>query len=172
MAQTKPKRLPPQPTDTALARHVRSIIDRLPGATIGAWNALSAHAARLQRQLYRADEDNQRLHGELVRVKKDIRRMMAPVPPPRPLTLARIIDDPFEPSPFITVSVEYMPMRFAMNIGPNDLRKISRGELSPASIAALREAANDIARTHAQHHAAEILRVTLETLTKKDAANG
>lgn len=172
MASTKPLRLPPQPTNTALARLVRRMIDRLPGASIGAWNSLSARADRLQRQLYRADDANCQLHEELARVKTDIRRMMAPVPRPQGRIRARLDDDAWRPAPELRLSVDYEPMRFNMMLNPEELRQISRGELSPATHARLREAAHYIAQEQARHHAAEILRITLETLTKKDAANG
>lgn len=171
MAKSKMPRLPPQPANTALARFVRRLIDRLPGATIGTWNGMQESIYRLQRRLYRADEDNQRLHGRVRQLETDFRRLMAPVPRPFGMSRGRIEDDPWRAAPVIRMSVTYEPMCFAMVISPQELDRAKAGSLSPHTHHALRKAARQIAQEQAEQHEAEILSATLKSLNIEGTAN-
>lgn len=171
MAKSKTPRLPPQPSDTALARSVRRLIDLLPGATIGTRNRMQESIHRLQRQLYRADEENRRLYGKVRQLETDFLRLMAPVPRPFGRSKGRIEDEPWQAAPVIRMSVTYEPMSFAMVISPQDLARAKAGSLSPHTHHVLRKAARQIAQEQAEYHEAEILKATLKSLNIEGPAN-
>lgn len=167
----KTPRLPPQPTDTALARSVRRLIDLLPGATIATRNRMQESIHSLQRQIYRADEANHHLYGQVRQLETDFRRLMAPVPRPHGRSKGRIEDHPWQAATVIRMSVTYEPMCFAMAISPQELDRAKTGSLSPHTHHVLRKAARQIAQEQAEYHEAEILKATLKSLNIEGPAN-
>lgn len=165
----KPKRLPPQPVDTALARLVQRMVNMLPGATIGTREKLKDIIQRLQRQLARADDDNRRLNDALRQMQRDFRRLMAPVPRPVGRGKISVGDQAWAVAPELRFSVTYQPMSFSMLLAPKEFARVSRGEISGHTLHALRDAARQIAQEQAAHHEAEILNHTLKALTKEDS---
>jgi hypothetical protein len=72
----KDKRLPPQPTDTALARAVRRWVDRLPNTSIGKRRELDAKIQKQAVQISDLRILNQTKAEHVVHLRKDISKLV------------------------------------------------------------------------------------------------
>lgn len=133
------KRLPPAPTNTALARLVRRMIDRLPWVM-----ARDLRAARTD--LARVRKLNSELRDENFDLRKDYDNLMhgGSLLPMPDCTSLRV--DLEQDEPVMILSVEYPMMRAAVITRRDELR------LSCASIEALQQAAERIARATVRPH--------------------
>lgn len=142
------KRLPPAPTNTALARLVRRMIDRLPWVM-----ARDLRAARTD--LARVRKLNSELRDENFDLRKDYDNLMhgsslLPMPDVALLDL-----DFHQPEPVLILRVEYPRINAAVILRRNEL------SLSYASIDALQQAAERIARGMVRPHRDEIVKRVL-----------
>lgn len=170
-------RLPPQPTNTRVARCAAGVVEiaallfsLLPGATVRQRRRMELQI-RLQR-----DEINQRgvmifqLQHDIRDLEKAYHHLMRGVGLPEMEIGAGMVEDFAARSPTCRITTHYEPIHFQFLTAPDDRDLMDRGELPPRAQEALRRAAKAIASHHAEAHAAKILEITLDTLTRKGRA--
>lgn len=161
----KPGRLPPQPTDTALARLVRRIVDAMP------W-VMARNLRKARETVARQSGQISSLIHEYYMLRSDYRKLLEAGHPGVSPKLERA-DMAFERSEYrmeavLRVGVSYEPRNVAMLVPAWAFRDV---RISAAAAEALQMAATDLARSYVSQHRDNIIRValagrTIEEITK------
>lgn len=158
----KTKRLPPQPVDTALARLVRRLVDRLPGASIGRVRRMEQFAAKQDNAISKLWAEKRDLEFHLEHLHRDIRKLAQRVPPPM-IERVKVTDftDEITLNDIRKVSVTYLPQFYCCARPYLGRRMINPHELSEWGRRALEQSAREIATAAAKTHAQYIIDATL-----------
>ena len=150
------QRLPPQPVDTALARAVRRLIDRLPGASIGTRRHLEEHleysrkverlalaeATCAKREAYERAREMSHMAHEFAKAKG------IPFPSIGILQFANA-DNPLTGERGHRISVSFKPVCVEFRL-PNDTRGNGSAPLDDMLRRYLQDASDRLARIHAE----------------------
>lgn len=158
-----PNRLSPQPVDTALARLVRRLVDRMPGASIGRVRRMEQFAAKQDNAIRRLWDEKRNLEFHLEHLHRDIRKLTVRVPPP---TIDRVTVTYFRSDSTMDeirkVKVTYIDQTYCCASPYLGRRMVNPHELSERGRRALEQSACEIATATAKTHAQYIIDATLD----------
>lgn len=151
------KRLAPQPVDTALARAVRRLIDRLPGASIGTRRNLEedlAYSHKVERlAVAEATEAKRRAYecaGEMRHMARRFAKGNA-IPFP-PIDVLRCVnaENPLTGEPGHRITVSFRPLAVEYRVHRSDSHGKAKPELDNVLRHYLREATRELAQLNAE----------------------
>lgn len=150
------KRLPPQPVDTALARAVRRLIDRLPGASIGTVRDLKEsleYSRKVERLALAEAICAKREAYERAREMRHMAHKFAaatgiPFPSIDILRLANA-DNPLTGERGHRISVSFKPVHVEFRL-PRDMRGDGSAPLDDMLRRYLQDASDELAKFHAE----------------------
>lgn len=158
-------RLPPQPTDTRLARFVGRMIERFPLAFRETVRDLRAEREALRIEQYKLRCDlaraDQRYYDDIIHVRRDMQRMADNIESIFTIDLLRA-PSMFDPIMNTRISLRFEPLN--IQIPCNDNPRIG---ISGRTAHFLREAAHELANMQAERMAEKIYEISL---TKYNAA--
>lgn len=170
--RTETKRLPPQPTDTQLARAVGRAVKRLSGAYKAArswarYNLRFVTAGRYYDELARSQRRARELlwaQHQLDCLQRDYAKFMVDIPHMPVRATSSVHDEPWDMRPAIRTTVHFEPLNIQSTLPRKAMH--SRDRLADATVHVLRMHARTIADQHADRVEEQILAQTAPAVQK------